>query len=103
LETDQTAHVFSITLLRDIFQESGLLSCEEEIYTLDNPETRESLNFSVLVGIQHILTAAFNLHKLDEIKSIDQILELKEAALRDLRDTSCYYCYDVYVVVGRKA
>ncbi|KAJ5657895.1 uncharacterized protein N7484_001544 [Penicillium longicatenatum] len=85
----------NITLLRGIFQKSGLLSCEEEIYTLDNPETRESLNLSVLVGIQHILTAAFNLHKLDEIQSIDQILELKEAALRDLRDTSCYYCYDV--------
>lgn len=100
--TNPRAHVFSISLLRDTFQKSGLLSCEEEIFTLDNPETRESLNLSVLVGIQHILTAAFNLHKLDEIQSLDQIMELKEAALRDLRNTSCYYCYNVYVVVGRK-
>lgn len=95
-------NIFSIALLCGIFQKSGLVSCEEEIYTLDNPETRENINLSVVVGIQHILTAALNMHKLDEIQSLDQIMDLKEAALRDLRDISCYYSYDVYVVVGRK-
>lgn len=93
----------SIALLHGIFQKSGLISCKEDIYTLDNPEMRENVNVSVAVGIQHILTAAFNLHELDEIQSIDQIMGLKEAILKDLRNTSCYYCYDVYVVVGRKA
>ena len=95
-------HVFSIALLRGIFQKSGLVSCEEEIYTLENPETRENVNTAVVVGIQHILTAAFKIHKLDEIRSIDQIIDLKEAASQDLRNLSCYYCYDVHVVVGRK-
>ncbi|KAJ5903561.1 hypothetical protein N7504_005944 [Penicillium tannophilum] len=92
----------NIALLRGIFQKSGLLSCEEEIYTLENPETRENVNTAVVVGIQHILTAAFKMHKLDEIQSIDHIMDLKEAASQDLRNLSCYYCYDVHVVVGRK-
>jgi hypothetical protein len=42
------------------------------------------------------------MHKLDEIKSIDQIMDLKEAVLGDLNNVPCYYCYDVYVVIGRK-
>ncbi|KAJ5144976.1 hypothetical protein N7448_002368 [Penicillium atrosanguineum] len=92
----------NIAILHSIFQKSGLVSCEEEICSLDNPETRENVNLAVVVGIQHILTAAFKLHKLDEIQSIDQIMELKEAVLGDLHDMSCYFCYDVYVVVGRK-
>lgn len=78
-------------------------SCEERIYTLDKPETREDLSLTVAIGIQHILTAAFNLHKLDEMQSIDQIIDLKEAILSDLHNVPCYYCFDVYVVVGRKA
>ncbi|KAJ5808619.1 hypothetical protein N7474_009888 [Penicillium riverlandense] len=92
----------NIALLQGIFQKSGLVSCEEKIYTLDNPDTRENVNFTVVVGIQHSLTAACRMHKLDEIKSIDQIMDLKEAVLGDLNDVPCYYCYDVYVVIGRK-
>ncbi|KAJ5986652.1 hypothetical protein N7451_011017 [Penicillium sp. IBT 35674x] len=93
----------NIGLLFGIFQKSGLVSCEEKIYTLDNPETREKVNTSVVVGFQHILTAAFKMHKLDEIQSIGQINDLKETISQDLRNLSCYYCYDVHVVVGRKA
>ena len=88
--------------LNGIFQKSGLGSCEERIFTLDNPETRDNLSLTVAIGIQHILTMALNLHKLDEVQSIDQITNLKEAILNDLHNIPCYYCFDVYVVVGRK-
>lgn len=79
------------------------MSCEEKIYTLDNPDAREKLSISVALGIQHSLTAAFQMHKLDDIKSIDQITDLKEATLGELKSVPCYYCYDVYVVTGRKS
>jgi hypothetical protein len=94
---------YSIAALHCIFQKSGLEYCEEQVHTLGNSETRENLNLSVVLGIQHALTAAFNLHKLDEIQTIDQIIDLKEAILSDLHNVPCYYSFDVYVVVGRKA
>ncbi|KAI3082636.1 hypothetical protein CBS147339_2516 [Penicillium roqueforti] len=66
----------NIATLRGTFQKSGLESCEERIYTLDNPATREDLNLTVVVGIQHVLTAAFKMHKLNEIQSMDQIVAI---------------------------
>ncbi|KAJ5218125.1 uncharacterized protein N7498_000224 [Penicillium cinerascens] len=93
----------NLVALCGTFQKSGLESCEERIYTLDNPETRENLTLTVVTGIQHILTAALNLDKLDEMQTIDQIMELKEAILSDLHNVPCYYFFDVHVVVGRKA
>lgn len=93
--------IFSITRLHNIFQKCGLES-REEIYTLDNPDTRIDLNRTVVVGIQHVLTTALAMNKLNEIKSLNEIMDLREAMLRDLRNLGCYYCFDVHVVVGRK-
>ncbi|KAJ5385072.1 hypothetical protein N7517_002983 [Penicillium concentricum] len=93
----------NVAALHDTFQNSGLESCQERIYTLDNPETREDLNLTVVVGVQHILTTVFKMHKLDEIQSMHQITALREAMLSDLHSLACYYCFDVFVVVGRKS
>lgn len=86
-----------------IFQKSGLDSCEEQIITLENPEVRDNLNLSVAIAIAHALTAAFKLHKLEDIQSEDEIAKLKEGILEDLRTTQCYFCFDVHVVVGQKS
>ncbi|KAJ5619785.1 hypothetical protein N7510_003769 [Penicillium lagena] len=93
----------NIAALHGIFRKSGLKCCEERIYTLDDPGAREDLNFTVVVGIQHVLATAFQMQKLDEIQSMDQIMGLRKAMLSDLHNIPCYYCFDVYVVVGRKA
>ncbi|KAG0158081.1 hypothetical protein PDIDSM_5594 [Penicillium digitatum] len=93
----------TITALHGTFQKSGLESCEERIYTLDNPDTREDLNLTVVVAIQHILTAALELHGLEEIQSVHQLTALREAMLSDLHSLACYCCYDVSVVVGEKS
>ncbi|KAJ5816423.1 hypothetical protein N7447_008656 [Penicillium robsamsonii] len=95
----KTPHVAA---LYGTFQNSGLESCEERIYTLDNPDTREDVNLTVAVAIQHALTAALKTHKVDGIQSVDQLTTLREAMLSDLHSLGCYYCLDVYVVVGRK-
>ncbi|KAJ5520142.1 hypothetical protein N7463_000595 [Penicillium fimorum] len=92
----------NVAALRGTFQNSGLESCEERIYTLDNPDTREDINLTVAVVIQHVLTAASKTHKLDEIPSVDQLTTLREAMLSDFHSLGCYFCFDVYVVVGRK-
>jgi hypothetical protein len=93
----------SIQNLYGLFKKSGLHSCEERVYTLDNPGTRDMVNTTVVGGILHSLTAALKLHKLDEIQSEDQITALREAVLRELQELNCWYCFDVYVVVGQKA
>ncbi|KAJ5518968.1 hypothetical protein N7453_001390 [Penicillium expansum] len=93
----------NVAALHGTFQKSGLESCEERIYTLDNPGTREDLNLTVVGGIQHFLTAALKMHKLDEIQSVDQITALREAMLSDLHSLACYFCFDVFVIVGRKS
>ncbi|CAI7611681.1 unnamed protein product [Penicillium glandicola] len=93
----------NIAALHGIFQKSGLESCEERIYNLDNPDVREDLNLTVVGGIQHVLITALKMHKLDEIQSMQQITALREAMLSDLHSLGCYYCFDVFVVVGRKA
>lgn len=93
----------SIAALHGIFQKSGLDACEEQIFTLTNPEVRDNLNLSVATAIAHCLTAALKLHKLEDIQSEEEIADLKEGMLEDLRTTHCWFCYDVYVVVGRKS
>jgi hypothetical protein len=80
----------------------GLDSREEQIFTLKNPEVRDNLNLSVATGIEHCLTAALKLHKLEDIQSDVDIADLKEGMLEDLRTTNCWFCYDVHVVAGRK-
>ncbi|KAJ5369863.1 uncharacterized protein N7496_005955, partial [Penicillium cataractarum] len=91
-----------IASLHGIFEKSGLDSCEEQIITLTNPEVRGSLNLTVANAIAHSLTAAFKSHKLEDIQSEDEIVELERGMLDDLRTTHCYFCYDVHVVIGRK-
>ncbi|GLI77748.1 hypothetical protein PoHVEF18_006042 [Penicillium ochrochloron] len=93
----------SIAALHGIFQESGLDACEEQIFTLTDPEVRDNLNLSVATAIAHCLTAALKLHKLEDIQSEEEIADLKKGMLEDLRTTHCWFCYDVYVVVGRKS
>lgn len=94
---------FSIAALHGIFQDSGLEACEEDIITLDRPSAREELSLTVVDGINNCLTAALGLHELDQVESVDEIQQLREKALGDLHSTGCYYCYDAYVILGRKA
>jgi hypothetical protein len=44
------------------------------------------------------------LHKLEDIRSEDQILDFRRGKLEDLRTILRYFCFDVHVVVagGRK-
>ncbi|KAJ5117424.1 hypothetical protein N7448_011056 [Penicillium atrosanguineum] len=92
-----------VAALHSIFQKSRLEACEEYIYPLINPDSLEDVNAAVIDGIQNILTAALEIRELDWVRSKDQILKLKEAALRDLHNHQCWYCYDVYVVIGRNS
>lgn len=70
---------------------------------MDNPAARDMLNIAGTDGIAHSLTAALELLKLDEIQSEDQITALREAVLRELKELNCWFCFDVYVVIGKKA
>lgn len=85
-----------------IFEKNGLEACEERIYPLVNPEARYDVNFTVIEGITHILTAALNLGKVDQVHSMDDVMSMKKAAFNDLDRHRCYYCYNVHVVVGKK-
>jgi hypothetical protein len=89
--------------LPSLFQKCGLEAREEQIYPLLNPATRDDLNLAVTDGIEHILTAALNMGKKDLVESSEQIASHKDAALKDLEDLNCWYCYDVHVVTGKRA
>ncbi len=95
-----TVPVSSVGMLNGIFQKGGLADCEERIYPLVNPEAREDVNVTVVDGITHFLLAALRLGK-GLVSSEEEVMALRQAALDDLGD-SCYYCYDVHVIVGRK-
>ncbi|KAF7714786.1 Methyltransferase [Penicillium ucsense] len=88
--------------LLDMFQQCGLVSCEEEILTFEKPEVRDDLNLTVANVMAHGLTAALELHKLEDIQSEQQITELRDGVLDDLRTTDCFFSYDVHVVLGQK-
>lgn len=89
--------------LHGLFQKSGLEACEEQIYQLDNPTVRDVLNSAVLEGIQNFMIAALKIRKFESVDSVDQVMEMRMAAEKDLRDLGCWFSYKVYVVVGRKA
>lgn len=89
--------------LPGLFQKSELEGCEEQIYQLDNPAARDALNKAVLQGIQNFMIAALKIRTSDSVDSVDQVIEMRVAAEKDLRDLGCWFSYKVYVVVGRKA
>ncbi|OOQ82172.1 hypothetical protein PEBR_41904 [Penicillium brasilianum] len=93
----------NVASLHGLFQKSGLEACEEQIYQLDNPTVRDVLNSAVLEGIQNFMIAALKIRKFDSVDSVDQVMEMRMAAEKDLRDLGCWFSYKVYVVVGRKA
>ncbi|KAL4811078.1 S-adenosyl-L-methionine-dependent methyltransferase [Aspergillus unguis] len=92
----------NIAALSGIFQKSGLADCEEQVYTLLDPDAREDVNATVANGITHFLLAALKLGKKGLVSSEEEVMSLRQAALDDLSNLGCYYCYDVHVVVGRK-
>lgn len=49
------------------------------------------------------MIAALNGRTFEWAKSADQVMAMKEAAQQDLRNLNCWFSYNVYVVVGRKA
>jgi hypothetical protein len=73
------------------------------VYPLDNPVGRNELNRAVLDGIHNFMIAALNGRTFEWAKSADQVMAMKEAAQQDLRNLNCWFSYNVYVVIGRKA
>ncbi|KAL4941976.1 hypothetical protein BDV06DRAFT_193277 [Aspergillus oleicola] len=92
----------NVALLNTIFQQSGLADCEERIIPLVNPDAREEVNITVINGITHFLMAALKLGKKGLVGSTEEVAKLREAALDDCSKLGCWYCYDVYFVVGWK-
>jgi hypothetical protein len=89
-----------VASLHGLFQKGGLEACEEQIYQLDNPTSRDVLNSAVLEGIQDFVIAALQIRKFDSVDSVDQVMEMRMAAEKDLRDLGCWFSYQVYVIVG---
>ncbi|KAJ5989408.1 hypothetical protein N7481_004618 [Penicillium waksmanii] len=93
----------NVNALYRIFRENGLKDCSERVYPLDNPADRDELNKAVLDGIHNFMIAALNGRTFEWAKSADQVMAMKEAAQQDLHNLNCWFSYNVYVVVGRKA
>ncbi|KAI2790288.1 hypothetical protein POX_d05797 [Penicillium oxalicum] len=88
--------------LLGIFQKSELVSCKMETIELDKPEMRDELNLTITNVMAHGLTASFRLHKLEDIQSEQQIADLRDGVLEDLRTIGCYFSYSFYLVIGQK-
>ncbi|CAI7677137.1 unnamed protein product [Penicillium manginii] len=93
----------NVNALYRIFRKNGLKDCSEEVYQLDNPLGRDELNRAVLDGIHNFMIAALNGRTFEWAKSADQVMAMKEAAQQDLHNLNCWFSYNVYVVVGRRA
>ena len=60
------------------------------------------MNMTVLDVIEHIITAALRIGKMDWVQSTDQILIQKQAALEELEEKNYWFCYDVHVVICKR-
>ncbi|KAF7712279.1 Uncharacterized protein PECH_008963 [Penicillium ucsense] len=89
-----------IAELMKIFQRSGLVTCQEHIHPLLEPEAREDLNFAVLEGVQNTLIAAFDSGHRKWIEAKADIAGARRAAETDLQQYHCWFTYNVHVVIG---
>ncbi|KAJ5489787.1 hypothetical protein N7539_004677 [Penicillium diatomitis] len=88
------------TELMKIFQSRGLVSCQEHIHSLLEPEARDDLHFAVLEGVQNTLGAAFDSGHRKLIKAKADIANSRRAAETDLQKHHCWFTYNVHVVIG---
>lgn len=76
-----------------MFQKIGLDACEEQIYQLENPTTRDELSNAVLEGIQNFMIAALKIRKFDSVDFVEQVFKMRLAAEQDLRGLGCWFSY----------
>ncbi|KAI2787715.1 hypothetical protein POX_f08090 [Penicillium oxalicum] len=91
---------FESNELKNIFQTSGLINCQEHIYPLTEPAARDELNFAVLEGVQNTLLAALESGYRKRVKSRTDVVSARQAAENDLREHRCWFTYNVHVVIG---